>query len=72
MKILTQDRKAIIELPREIWATAYGVGKSAVIGKSYIAPIIGIYEGEDRATEILKEIFEYYRNGKSSYIMPEK
>jgi len=72
MKIYTQDRKAIIELPKEIWATAYGLNRSAIIGTSYIAPSFGIYEGADRAAEILKEIFEYHRAGKKTYIMPEK
>jgi len=72
MKIYTQDRKAIIELPREVWATKNGNKGALVVGTSYIAQYIGEYASLDRAKEIVREIFEYYRKGKNSYIMPEQ
>ncbi len=68
MKILTQNRKAVIELPREVWASECG----SVVSTSYISPQIGEYASLDRAKEVVKEIFEYYRKGKDSYIMPEQ
>lgn len=71
MKIYTQDRKAIIELPREVWAAENG-DKALVVCTSYISPHIGKYDRFDRAKEVVKEIFDYYRNGKNSYIMPEQ
>lgn len=72
MKIYTQDRKAIIELPREVWATENGDMGALVVGTSYIAPQFGCYATFDRAKEVVKEIFDYHRNGKNSYIMPEQ
>lgn len=72
MKILTQNRKAVIELPREVWAVKNGNDGALVACTSYIAPQIGKYDSLDRAKEIVREIFEYYRKGKNSYIMPEQ
>lgn len=71
MKILLQDRKKIVEMPREIWETQYG-DAFGIVGTSYISPLFGLYATEQRAKEVLSQIFEYYRNGKNSYVMPEQ
>ena len=70
MKIYTQDRERIIEIPREIWVTQYGIENFAIIGTAYLHGVIGLYETEQRAKEVLQEIFECYRNSKNSYVMP--
>lgn len=72
MKILTQDRTAVIELPREVWVTPSGPERAMVVSTSYISPQIGQYDSVDRARTVVKEIFNYYRAGKNSYIMPEE
>ncbi len=71
MKIYTQDRKRIIEMPREIWVTEMD-NKGAIFSTAYINGHLGNYENEDRAKEVVKEIFDYHRNDKNSYIMPEQ
>ena len=72
MKILTQNRDAVIEIPREVWATQHGPERASVVSTSYISPHMGTYNSIDRAKEVVKEIFDYHRNGKNSYIMPEQ
>lgn len=72
MKILTQDRTAVIELPREVWVTPQGPEGAIVVSTSYISPRIGNYGSVDRAKAVVKEIFYFYRSGKNSYIMPEE
>lgn len=73
MKILTQDRSAMIELPKEIWATCAGEDhRGLVVGTSDHSSTMGIYGSIDRALAVVKEIFDYYRNGKKTYVMPEK
>ena len=72
MKIYTQNRKAVVELPREVWAAGNGDERALVVSTSYISPYLGEYNSIDRAKEVVKEIFDYHRNGKNSYIMPEQ
>ena len=73
MKILIQGRTAVIELPREVWTTGYGdEGHAGVFSTSYISPCLGHYDSIGRAKAVVKEIFDYHRNGKNSYIMPEQ
>lgn len=71
MKILLQDRQKIVEMPKEIWITQV-CNRYLIIGTAYITPTLGDYETEQRAKEVLHQIFEYYRNGKNSYVMPEQ
>lgn len=71
MKIFTQDRHKVIEMPREMWVVPYD-GGYGVLGTSYITPLFGVYVSDWRAKEVLKELFDYCRNGKSIYIMPEE
>ena len=71
MKIYTQDRKRIIEMPREIWVTEMSTN-GEIYSTAYINAHLGTYNNNDRAQEVVKEIFDYYRNGKNSYIMPEQ
>ena len=71
MKIYLQDREKVVEMPREMWITKNGTYYS-IMGTAYIVPVLGSYNGEERAKEILKQIFESYQNGKKSYVMPEQ
>ena len=68
MKILTQDRKAVIDLPKEVWAAEFGQAAAVVCADR---EPLGIYSDYDRAKAVLREIFDYYRNGKKTYVMPE-
>lgn len=70
MKLYTQDRERIIEMPREIWVTTYSE-KSGIFSTS-LHPQLAEYDAEERAKEVLAEIFKYYRNGENSYILPKE
>lgn len=63
MKILKQDMRSIIEMPKEIYVTRECVCSSA--------GILGKYPTRPRASEVLLEIFEAYESGERSYVMPE-
>ena len=71
MKIYTQDRKRIIEMPREIWVAEMSIN-GEIYSTAYINAHLGTYNNIDRAKEVVKEIFDYHRSGKNSYIMPEQ
>lgn len=71
MKIFSQDRQLIVDMPRELWVTRSG-DNYIVIGTAYSFPTLGTYRTEERAREVLRQIFEYHRTGKNSYIMPEE
>lgn len=58
-------------MPREIWVTEMSTN-GEIYGTAYINAHLGTYNNNDRAQEVVKEIFDYYRNGKKSYIMPEQ
>lgn len=68
LKIMVQNRSAIIEQPRCVWAASDG----KVSCNSRRIPVLGEYGSEARAVEVLGEIFEYQRNGKRNYYMPAK
>lgn len=71
MKLYLQDRQKIIDMPREVWMT--GTEKEYyIMGTSYISPVLAVYDNEKIAKEVLNKMFEYYRNGKNSYVMPEQ
>lgn len=69
MKILLQDRQKIVEMPREIWI-AENAEDCTIVGSAYITPYLGNYPTKQRAQEVIGQMFEYYRNGKNSYVMP--
>lgn len=60
-----------MEQPREIWVTKSGK-QGLIVSSSKTSPTLGTYENIQRAQEILEEIFQYHRNGKNSYVMPEE
>lgn len=70
MKILTQSRQSIFDFTGDVWVTEAPDGGLVVAEKASGSPYIGTYKDLDRAAEVLNEIFQYYRNGKKSYIMP--
>ena len=63
MKILKQDARSIIEMPKQLWVNREAVCSSA--------GILGKYPTRPRAREVLLEIFEAYESGERSYVMPE-
>lgn len=70
MKLYTQDRLRIMEMPGDIWTTVAG-DKWIIVTNNTRAPQIAEYSDQERAAEVLAEIFKYYRNGKNSYILPK-
>lgn len=68
MKIYTQNRERIVEMPLELRIVSGGTS-SVIVGNGFKDPVLGKYTTA-RAKEVLREIFQYYRNGKNSYIMP--
>ena len=71
MKIYTQDRKQIIEMPREIWVVEIG-DSGGIFSTSYSSAELGTYGTVKRAKEVLEEIFQCCKAGSSSYAMPEQ
>lgn len=72
MKILTQDRIRIFNFSGNVWAADISGQGYIVTEKVSGSPYVGTYKDIDRATEVLREIFQYYRAGEKSYIMPEE
>ena len=73
MKIFTQDRMHIFNFSGDVWTVGNGEKGALIIAEKACGdPYIGRYKDIERATEVLNEIFQYYRNGKKSYIMPKK
>lgn len=68
MKIWIQNRNMITEQPRCIWITSDGKVES----NNRRVPVLGAYKDEARAGQVLAEIFEFQRNGKCNYIMPQE
>lgn len=69
MKLYLQDREAILELPSDIWVTGVA-GKGLIVSSNRVRPYIAEYVSVARAQEIVREIYEYYRDGKNSYTLP--
>lgn len=72
MKILTQKRDEIIELPKKIWATTSGTKGVVVTSRATLDSEIGKYKDIKRAKEVLAEILQKYTARESVYIMPEE
>lgn len=70
MRILTQNKSRIVELPAEVWATR--CGDIGIICSTSRFPLLGEYVSEKRACEVLTEMFNCYKNNESCYTMPEK
>lgn len=68
MKLYTQDRRAIVEMPRELWVPECSNG--IIVTSGYVNKYLGEYATVERAKEVLHEIFTSYEAGKSSYILP--
>lgn len=63
MKILKQDRRNIVEMPKKVW-----VSKECVCSSS---GILGKYRERARAREVLLELFECYQSKAKTFVMPE-
>lgn len=73
MKIMVQDRTMIVEQPRCVWVEQVPFSdKGAIASNSKRAPILGKYPSMNRAKEVLKEVFEYQRNGRYNFYMPQE
>lgn len=68
LRIFTQDRTRIFSFSGDVWAAETPDGGHVVAEKVNGSPYIGTYKDIDWAGEVLKEIFQYYRSGKKSYI----
>lgn len=62
MKILKQDRRNIIEMPKKVW-----VSKGCICSSS---GILGKYSDRTRANEVLLELFESYQNKEKAFVIP--
>lgn len=67
-----QDRTYIAELGRDSWVTNNGYNGFQIVHSAYTHPCLGSYPTEERALEVLGDIFEHYKNGKAAYVMPSK
>jgi len=54
-----------------MWITRNGDIYS-IVSSAKMNPCMGNYENEERAIEVLREMFQYIRSGKKTYIMPAK
>lgn len=71
MVIYLQNRKGITKMPKEVWVKQYGT-KGVIVCTGRANPYIGEYESEERANEVLAEMFKYCQNGENSYVMPKE
>lgn len=68
MVIYLQSRTAIYDRKdRDIM-----IQGSNVVAGSKSKVLLGCYQEEERAREVLREIFKHIRTQKNSYVMPEK
>lgn len=68
MVIYLQSRTAIYDWKgRDIM-----IQGSNVVAGSKSKVVLGCYQKEERAREVLSEIFKHIRCQKNSYVMPEK
>lgn len=63
MKILKQNCREIIEMPKKVYVTRECIASS-------VGPL-GKYPTRVRAREVFQELFESYQNGERIYVMPE-
>ena len=74
MLILSQNGQSLANLDN-LSDISYHVGKEAIYGFSFYGGdgqvLLGKYD-KSRTTEILKEIMQYYDDGKKVYIMPQE
>ena len=71
MKIYTQDRKRIIEMPREIWIVEIE-DNGGIFSTSHSSAELGTYGTVKRAKEVLEEIFQCCKTGSSIFAMPKQ
>ena len=72
--ILSQNGQSLANLDN-LSDISYHVGKEAIYGFSFYGGdgqvLLGKY-GQSRTTEILKDIMQFYDDGKKIYVMPEE
>lgn len=71
MKILNQSRDYITEFNGDIW-TAKDGKQYNVIMRGTLRPTLGSYETQQRADEVLGELYRCYKEGIQVYEMPQK
>ena len=73
MKIMVQDRTMIVEQPRCVWVEEMPFSDESVVASNLKrAPVLWKYPTLDRAKEVLEEVFEYQRNGRYNFYMPQE
>ena len=71
MKILTQDRKRLTEVSKELWETRYDGETYAILNHGNFQGYLGLYESESRAKEIILDIYDNLNENKATFKMPE-
>lgn len=71
MKIMNQTKDYIAEFNKDIWTVQDNQGYS-IIMRGTLRPVLGIYETQQRADEVLRELYRCYREGKQVYEMPQQ
>lgn len=71
MKIMNQTKDYIAEFNGDIWTNQDNQGYS-IIMRGALRPILGIYETQQRADEVLRELYHCYKEGKQAYEMPQQ
>ena len=72
VNIVTQDRKHLINFYVDFWVTQESEGwvlKGYTSRGEYVM-VLGVYDNERQATEVLKYIYENLERGHSVIIMP--
>lgn len=73
MKIMNQGRTMIIEQPSCVWVETDPPDNHGIVASnSKRAPQLGRYPTFERAREVLAELFEYQRNGRINFYMPQQ
>lgn len=71
MKILNQQKDYITEFNGDIWTSHDNSGYS-VIMRGTLRPNLGIYKTQQRANEIICELFRCYKKNEQTYEMPQQ
>jgi hypothetical protein len=70
MRVLTQDRRHIIKLPKEVWITNSGIeGHCLIVCTSQTAPYLRVYKNEELAVAALEELHQAIKEHEPIYEM---
>lgn len=74
ISVLIQDRSAIVVTGREIWAIRTMENEYSIFvdDETRVKGKLGVYTSEDRAYEVLTDLFRSINSGQNGFIMPAK